>query len=231
MRVQRELPRNTGEMVHMEYTSSERMLDLLEEERRRLAREIHDGPAQSLTNVTMRLEIIKKLLDSDRSEDALRELSRLQTLMRGAINDVRRLIFDLRPSSLERGLQQGIPLYAERFSQMSGIPVHLHGAWDEARFPRAVEIALFRVFQEALHNVYKHARANEVRVGLESTPDVYRLSIADDGAGFIVRETSTGSYGLLGMRERMGLIQGWMNVTSKPGEGTLVVCEVPRVHE
>jgi signal transduction histidine kinase len=215
----------------VETFSSERMIELLEEERKRVARDIHDGPAQSLTNVTMRLEVTKRLMESGRVEESIKEIERLQGILRTAINDVRRLIFDLRPTFLERGVSDAIRLYTERFSQTTGIPVEIEVQWDDPALPRTVAVAMFRVVQEALNNIHKHARASHAHVVLSETDDVYRAEISDDGRGFSVMVPSNTSYGLQGMRERMELVGGRVTVDSKPGEGTLVICEVPRCHD
>lgn len=211
---------------------SNRFIGLLEEERKRLARDIHDGPAQGFTNITMRLEIIRRLLQGNRTEDALQELDRLQTFTRRATNDIRRLIFDLRPTFLERGVSDAIRLYCERFAQSSGIEVSLYGAWQNLSFTRSVEVGLFRICQESLNNVWKHAAASAVVVTMFQTSNAYVLEVQDDGRGFDPTMRGMGhSYGMLGMRERMALIGGTVTVDSAVGQGTTVKCEVPFSHE
>lgn len=208
---------------------TDRVVEMLEEERKRLAREIHDGPAQSLTNVAMRLEVVKRLAVSDRVPEAVQEVERLQLFLRGAINDARRMIFDLRPTFLENGVEDAIRLYARRFTQTFGIPVTVDGQWGPVRLPHTVEVTLFRVYQEALQNVYKHAGATSVMVQLDDGGRCKRLVIQDDGCGFDVSERD-GSFGLQGMRERMALIGGTIGIVSSPGEGTIVQCEVDSYH-
>ncbi|MCL6626849.1 MAG: histidine kinase, partial [Alicyclobacillus shizuokensis] len=151
----------------VETFSSERTIELLEEERKRVARDIHDGPAQSLTNVTMRLEVTKRMLESGRVEESVREIERLQMMLRTAMNDVRRLIFDLRPTFLERGVSDAIQLYAERFSQMSGLSIDVQCSWENPKLSRSVAVAMFRVVQEALNNIHKHAKASKVKIELK----------------------------------------------------------------
>lgn len=211
---------------------STRFVDLMEEERKRLARDIHDGPAQGFTNITMRLEIIRRLLEGGRTDDALGELDRLQAFTRNATNDIRRLIFDLRPTFLENGVVDAIRLYCERFAQTSGIAVTLEGTWEKPALPRQVEVAIFRICQEALNNVSKHANASSVGVSLIETEATFQLNVTDNGQGFdTTRKVPGQSYGVAGMHERMTLIGGSVTVQSSVGAGTTVVCEVKKQHE
>ncbi|WP_169794787.1 sensor histidine kinase [Alicyclobacillus kakegawensis] len=215
----------------MENFNSERIIELLEEERKRMARDIHDGPAQSLTNVTMRLEVTERMLENGRLEDSIQEIERLKSILRTAINDVRRLIFDLRPSFLERGVSDAIRLYAERFSQMSGLPVTVDSEWGQPNLSRSAAVAVFRVVQEALNNIHKHAKATTIEIRLLHRNGVYQALVKDDGKGFATDVSSSASYGLQGMKERMELVGGRVMVQSQPGHGTLVTCEVPAADE
>ncbi|QQE79445.1 sensor histidine kinase [Alicyclobacillus sp. SO9] len=208
-----------------------RIVDLLEEERKRLARDIHDGPAQSLTNVTMRLKVVKRLLESERQTDAKAELDRLQSFLRAAINDVRRLIFDLRPTFLENGITEAVQRYSQRFSQSTGLKIDVAVAWESPQLAHSTEVALFRVCQEALNNTFKHAEASSVTIVLDTSDEGYLMSIRDDGKGFQQTSNSLISFGLQGMEERMALVGGIVRVHSTVGHGTTVVCEVPRYND
>jgi signal transduction histidine kinase len=208
------------------HVKSEEVIDWLEQERKRLARDIHDGPAQALTNASMRLEIMKKLLENDQISYCFQEIERIQSILRGAMNETRRLLFDLRPSFLESGLENAIYLYAERFTQTYGLPVTVEGTWGGKQFTSAVEVSVFRVFQEILSNAYKHASASSVCVLLEAKNQVCRLVVTDDGIGFDTDVQAVTSFGLRGMRERMNLIGGKLYVNSQIGKGTRVVVEV-----
>jgi signal transduction histidine kinase len=214
----------------MEIKDRETMIELLERERGRLARDIHDGPAQSLTNTSMRLEIIKRLIQSNKISEAIHELERLQELLRISVNDVRRMIFDLRPALLEVGVQKAIVQYAERFQQLFGLPVTVRGEWPDKSLGHTQEIALFRIFQEVLNNVHKHARATAVDVELYSSEAWVGFRVKDDGCGFDVAHIESRSYGLKGMQERIALAGGRLKVSSSPGCGTCVECEVPVHH-
>jgi signal transduction histidine kinase len=214
----------------MEIKDRETMIELLERERGRLARDIHDGPAQSLTNTSMRLEVIKRLIQSNKISEAIHELERLQGLLRMSVNDVRRMIFDLRPALLEVGAQKAIVQYAERFQQMFGLPVCVRGEWPDKALGHTQEVALFRIFQEVLNNVHKHAQATAVDVELYSGEGWVGFRVKDDGCGFDVANMETRSYGLKGMQERIALAGGRLRVQSAPGCGTCVECEVPVRH-
>ncbi|MCL6548398.1 MAG: sensor histidine kinase [Alicyclobacillus sp.] len=207
-------------------TDMNRVVGFLEEERKRLARDVHDGPAQSLTNAAMRIEIVRKLLEADRTQDAVSELERLQGMLRRAVSETRRLVFDLRPSFLEHGVERAISLYAERFAEAFGIAVRVSGGWAGRRLSQAAEITVFRVLQEALNNVHQHAQATRVDVRLSTAGDRCVLEIEDDGQGFEMGETP-GTFGLHGMQERTALVGGRVSISSSPGHGTRVVCEVP----
>ncbi|GMA50281.1 hypothetical protein GCM10025857_16380 [Alicyclobacillus contaminans] len=209
-----------------------RFIDMLEQERRRLAREIHDVPAQWLTTTAMRLEVVQRLLAAGRADEAAREVGRLRVGLKMAIADVRRLIFDLRPSLLKYGIQAAIHMYAERFAEAFGLSVDVRGEWPTHTLGEAEDVAVFRVFQELLNNVYKHAHARCVTVTLYAAGDVCGLSIADDGHGFPAEapassEREDGHYGWLGMQERMALVGGRLWRVPNVRQGACVVCEIP----
>jgi signal transduction histidine kinase len=211
----------------MEKQGRGHVLDMLERERGRLARDIHDGPAQYLTNTAMRLDVVRRLLEGNRLEDAARELERLQGILRVSINDVRRMIFDLRPTYLERGVHDAIVMYSAQFQNTYDLPVKVTGDWSTVAIGRTEEVALFRVFQELLNNVQKHAEASEISVTLGNESGMLRMSVQDNGRGFNRNESPTLSFGLQGIRERLSLIHGHLEILSTPGQGTCVCCEVP----
>ncbi|MBE3589491.1 MAG: sensor histidine kinase [Firmicutes bacterium] len=200
-----------------------------EEERRRLARDIHDGPAQLLANVVFRIEVSQKLLSIDRDR-ALAELEQLKTLVRHSLQDVRKIIFDLRPMALDDlGLIPALRGYLSAFGERTGLATDLvlHGA--ERRLPPAVEVAAFRIAQEALSNAWKHGDAARVTVTVRFEPGQLSVAVEDDGAGFHVEEAlqRQGGFGLLSMRERAGLVGGSLEIVSAPGEGTTVLAVIP----
>ena len=203
-----------------------------EEERYRLARSLQNGPGQLLANAALEIETCLHLMDDqpDAARDGLTAL--LDELRQGLIS-VRDLVAELSPPLLsELGLVASLQKYAEDFSRRTGIPVTLQG-WDAlpGRFPATMEMAVFRVVQEALDNVREHARANLVRVGLDLSPDRFTVTIADNGSGFDASQPIAPSrrLGLVAMRDRAELLDGSLQVFSEPGHGVRVVLTAPRL--
>lgn len=200
-----------------------------EAERVRLAREIHDGPAQVLANSIMGLEFCERLLE--RRPTALpSELNRLKSSLAEGLEDVRRFIFDLRPTSLEHEglvatLQRYTATYAERFDVVVGLTAD---QVDTVLTPEQ-RFAAFRIIQESMQNIRKHAAAGEIRVGLQRDDDRVLVSVRDDGQGFSldVDHLRDGHYGLIGMSERAASVGGTVIVFSEPGFGTEVLLCLP----
>lgn len=207
-----------------------RIIQAQEEERKRVAREIHDGPAQSMANVVLRADLVEKMLKNEQAADALRELQGLKEMVRLSLADVRRIIFNLRPMALDDlGLVPTLQKYIRTFEEQTQLQVELVVFGKELPLGSSFKAGMFRLIQECLTNVAKHARARFVQVKLEFQPNVLYLVVKDDGAGFSVEEAqrSGTSFGLLGMRERTQLLQGTMEITSAPGEGTKVFFQIP----
>lgn len=203
-----------------------------EEERRRVARDIHDGPAQLMANIVMRAEFCLKLLDID--HDKVREeLGALQEMVRQSLQDVRKIIFDLRPMVLDDlGLVPAAKRYAEDFKAQHGLAVDLVVIGEPRRFPMAIEVALFRVLQECLSNIRKHAQASQVMIKIEIMQNKVNLSIKDNGVGFNLNSVMGmnrrgDGFGLLNMRERTQILKGEINISTAPGQGTLISVSVP----
>lgn len=202
-----------------------------EEERRRLARDIHDGPAQQLANVVFRIDVCQKLMQSDALR-ARQELDQVKELLRQSLQDVRKIIFDLRPMALDDlGLVPALRAYLAGMNERVGLNATIKITGEEVRLPSSLEVAVFRLVQEALNNVWKHARANHALVLLEYTAVHLRVVVEDDGCGFEVGETlatqGTGHFGLVGMRERVALLGGSFEIVSQVGKGTRVVFTIP----
>ena len=202
-----------------------------EEERKRVAREIHDGPAQSMANVVLRMEFCEKLLDID-SEKARQELKELKEVVRNNLQDVRKIIFDLRPMALDDlGLIPALRRYLEDYRDKNGLAVEAVFRGPERRLAPALEIALFRLIQEALNNVRKHAHANKVEVTLEIKPKMIISGVKDDGTGFDLRQAMAAnngdSFGLISMKERAELLGGHLDIKTAPGRGTEVIFKIP----
>jgi len=200
-----------------------------EEERRRIARELHDGPAQSLSNLAMRLDFIERLWEKD-VERARQELAELRRMVKESMADIRRVIFDLRPMALDDlGLVPALRRYLIDYGEKHGMNLEFLFFGEEKRLSLPLEVAVFRMIQEAVSNVRKHAGVNEAQVKLEIRDDYLTAVVKDEGCGFDYSELKEkkGSYGLLGMQERVELFGGKLTVKSKPGQGTRVVIHLP----
>lgn len=210
----------------------EKVIVAQEEERKRIARELHDDSAQALTALVMTLEVAETVLPNEYRQ--LRErLTRTKQLTTEALKEIRKLILDLRPTALDDlGLVPAIRWYAETRLQNAGINFELLAAGFAKRLPPATETALFRVIQEAINNISKHAEAKHVRIELQLDGTSVRGSIQDDGRGFVLAGSFTPKdggrgLGLLGMQERINLLGGVINMHSDLGSGTLISLEVP----
>ena len=205
--------------------SLRRVVEAQELERRRLARELHDETGQALTSILLGLKSLEEKLgdaDSRAAAAALRELV-VETLQ-----DVRRLAVELRPSALDDfGLVAALERLTTSFSEQTGIAIDFEASIAEERLPEQVEIALYRIVQESLTNVVKHARARHVSILLTRRDGGVKVVIEDDGLGFQVGESTNGGFGLMGMRERLALLGGRLLVESDGETGTTVAAEVP----
>ncbi len=202
-----------------------------EEERKRVAREIHDGPAQSMANVVLRMEFCEKLMDMD-PEKVRGELQELKGIVRNTLQDIRKIIFDLRPMALDDlGVVPALKRYIEDFREKNDINIEMTFYGRETRLEPALEIALFRLVQEALHNVVKHANASNVKVVIEMKPEWVKASVEDDGVGFDLEQVLTShagtKFGLISMKERIDLLEGEIDIDTRPGRGTKISFLVP----
>ncbi|MCX7970190.1 MAG: sensor histidine kinase, partial [Negativicutes bacterium] len=190
-----------GDEVNKQYLL-ERIIMVQEEERRRVARDIHDGPAQVMAGLVLRSEVCMRMLDQDPAK-CRKEIRELGDTVREAIKEIRRIIYDLRPMSIDDlGLAPTIRRFMTAIEERSGIATKLVLSGGERRLPGYVEIGLFRVAQEALVNCEKHARAANIEVTLTFGRDSVKLVISDDGSGFDRHNIdSDKQFGLLGMNE------------------------------
>lgn len=207
-----------------------RVIKAQEDERRRVAREIHDGPAQTLANIVLRLEIAERLLEYDPSR-VKAELMDLKNLVRANLQDIRRIIFDLRPMVLDDlGLITAISRYLDNFSETYGIECELRIEGYEKRLLPTLEVALFRLIQEGITNVAKHAHSSKVKITLNFQDDWTSARIQDYGKGFDVDSTmmTPGEhFGLIGMRERVEMFYGRFSIQSCCGKGTIIEFSIP----
>jgi two-component system, NarL family, sensor histidine kinase DevS len=193
-------------------------------ERQRLARELHDETGQALTSILLGLKGIEEAKD----EDVSRSVLALRELVVATLQDVRRLAVELRPKALDDfGLVPALERLTETFAEQANVTVHVEAVLGHARLPEEVETALYRIVQEALTNVIKHANAQTVSVVLTRKGDRVAAVIEDDGRGFDPGTGRDEGLGLVGMRERIGLVDGRLSVESGPGRGTTIAVEVP----
>jgi PAS domain S-box-containing protein len=223
------LIRDLRQQVRMEADLSRHASELASaRERARLAQELHDSVTQALFSMTLTTRSVELLVDRD-PEAARRMIGELRELEREALAEMRALIFELRPGNLEEdGLVQALRTHAAGVQARTGLPVTMDSEVNGERAPLEVEGALYRIAQEALHNVVKHAGATRASVELSESDDGLVLVIADDGSGFDVRQVPTGHLGLAGMRTRAEQIGARLQIASEPGKGTRIEVVVPR---
>jgi len=201
------------------------------QERERLSRDLHDGVAQLVADLLLRLDIIKDLVEAGRQQEAEAELERLHGVADEIYEDIGESIAGLRSNLMERGLIGALQDYVDQFEERHQIPVTLRTEGPAHQLPPLAALQLFRFIQEALTNVRKHAGAREATVTLTSNgPDQLRAVIADDGHGFTPasqREGKARPLGMTSMRERIEVLGGTFHVNSQPGSGTQVTANIP----
>jgi signal transduction histidine kinase len=211
----------------------DRIIAVEEEVRRRLARDLHDGPTQLLAAIIMSANFIRQALDHNAPEHALQELHEMLPVAEKALRQVRTLLFDLRPVVLEtQGLIPALELYARRLNASEGLNVVLHAGGEFGRLSHNAEVAVFSVVQEAITNAKKHARAGRIDIEVGAADGWLTVAIRDNGVGFEVDSVAgsydqRGSLGMLNMKERAGLVEGTLSVSSRPRQGTSVTLQLP----
>jgi signal transduction histidine kinase len=204
----------------------ERIVAAQELERRRLARELHDETGQALTSILLALRSIET---APSPEQLKQTLANARELVQATLQDVRQLAVELRPSALDDfGLAPALQRLLNGFADQTGISVAFESTLADERLPTEIETALYRIVQEALTNIVKHARAGRVSITLTSTPDSISLLIEDDGVGLDPHHSREGGLGLTGMRERVELLGGRLTLESPPTAGTTIRAQVPR---
>jgi two-component system sensor histidine kinase DegS len=201
-----------------------RIIQAQEGERQRMAEDIHDGPAQVLTNAIFQIEYLDRMLEPhDSSQHA--ELAFLRDMLRNGLDEVRALISDLRPPVVDVGLAAAIADRAKQIEDRHGIGVDVAVDGIDERLSASARVSVLRILQEAIQNVRKHAAASRISIGLEGDT----LVIADNGRGFdVMRLASTGrNFGLQFMRERAELMGAQLHIESRQGEGTRILLRLP----
>lgn len=201
------------------------LIQAQEEERLKLSREIHDGPAQMLANILIRSDFLIKTYRQRPEEDAIKELKDMKEQVRSALGEVRRIIYDLRPMALDDlGLVPTLSKYLKSLEEYNHISIQFdfYGN-NEKRLDTKLEVAIFRLIQEAVQNACKHANPKIIFVKLEFLRSKINVLIKDDGIGFDVEsEQNENSFGLVGMKERVELLNGDFKIESKQNFGTTI---------
>jgi signal transduction histidine kinase len=202
-----------------------RVVAAQELERKRLARELHDETGQALTSILLGLKPLERTAATEEDRAAV---ASLRELVVSTLQDVRRLAVELRPSTLDDfGLSTAVERLAETFRDNTGMRVDVDAQLGDVRLPAEVETALYRIVQEALANIVKHAEATRVSILLTRKESSVAAVVEDDGKGFDKSETGDDVLGLVGMRERVGLVGGRLVIESAKGSGTTIAAEVP----
>jgi len=208
----------------------EMVINAQEAERQRLSRQMHDGPAQALSNFILQTEIAMRLLDVD-MEQARGELSALKSSAMGNFQKIRNFIFELRPMMLDDlGMVPTIRRYADVFKEQSGVDVNVTITGSERRLESYIEVMIFRAFQELLGNADRRGQASLIKVQMDLTDNSVKLIVDDNGKGFDPELISQeGNLGLRLIKERIELLGGSFLVDSILGKGTRVILSVPLI--
>lgn len=214
-----------------------RIIEAQEAERKRVSRDIHDGPAQVMANVVLKAEYCEKIIDEDIA-GTKRELLGLKDTVRESLRDIRKIIYDLLPMSLaDLGLIPTVEKLIRDFEKENGIKVEFdHDQLNVKPLRQLIEVTLFRIVQETLTNIRKHASADRVQIRISLGADQAEILIKDNGAGFDpsmlpVIQASDRGYGLYSMRERVDLLKGTFILDTAPGKGTTILVTIPLSHE
>jgi len=207
--------------------SVEMLINAQEAERQRLSRQMHDGPAQALSNFILQTEIAMRLLDVDPTQ-ARDELGNLKVSAMGTFQKVRNFIFELRPMMLDDlGLIPTIRRYADTFKEQTSLDVNVTISGNERRLESYLEVMVFRAIQELLGNAARHSQATLLKINVDLTDDLVRVSVDDNGKGFDIDSVQEQSLGLKLIRERTEMLGGTFEVDSAAGKGTRVMFSLP----
>lgn len=211
----------------------ERIVAVEEDARKKLARDLHDGPTQSIAAIAMRVNYAQMLL-KERPDEVAEELARVEELARRTTKEIRHMLFTLRPLILEtHGLRAAIEQYIAKQMETDPLPIRLEAPEGvDSQLSKDQQGSIFYIIEEAIHNARKHARASQIRVCMRTQGNLFVAEVVDDGVGFDPRVLEQryeerGSLGMLNMRERAELVGGKLTIISAPGQGATVRLEVP----
>ncbi len=223
--------RQVNEMIENAKEKQEfglKIIEAQEDERRKISREIHDGPAQMLANILLRSEIVERTIRNGSMDEAISEIKSVRKMVRSSLYEVRRIIYDLRPMALDDlGLVPTMKKYVDSISDYNNIPTEFSIIGEEKRLNSKYEVAFFRLMQESIQNAIKHSEASQIQVKLEIRRNSLTMVIKDNGKGFDVSKKKDKSFGLIGMRERVEMLEGELHIQSSLGKGTAIIIKVP----
>jgi signal transduction histidine kinase len=221
---QAEVERTEREQLRTQYVN--KVIVAQEEERKRIARELHDSTGQSLTSLLVGLHNLKEVEDQAAIPA---HIDSLRDVVSRTLDEVRQMAWQLRPSTLDDlGLIIAIQRYINDYQQRFNIQVDFVTRDVDGRLPLEMETVIYRVIQEALTNTIRHAQASNVSVIIDSRVSTLRVIVEDDGVGFVLADKqSAKSLGLQGIRERVALFNGTLTIETEPGRGTSLFIEVP----
>lgn len=205
-----------------------KIIQAQEDERRRISREIHDGPAQMLANILLRSELVDRAVREQTVDQALKEIQSIRKMLRSSLREVRRIIYDLRPMALDDlGIVPTIRKYVTTTAEYTNLDIEFITLGDEKRLEQEYEVTLFRVMQESLQNAIKHSEGSKIVVRLEIGESFLSLMVTDDGKGFDPEQKKDKTFGLVGMKERVEMLKGKLLVDSSGEKGTRIYINIP----
>jgi len=223
-----DLPEPKKEAKKEAFDAIEAIIQAQESERQRLSRQMHDGPAQALSNFILQTEIAMRLFDIDQDK-AREELTNLKSSATSTFQKVRDFIFELRPMMLDDlGLVPTLKRYVQAFESQHDGEINLTVTGLDTRLENYIEVIIFRAIQELLANVVKHSKASQIKVQLDITEANVRTLVEDDGQGFDPEESLKNGMGLKVIKDRIEMIGGQMDIDSDKGRGTRIVLQIPR---
>lgn len=205
------------------------IIESQESERRRIARDLHDGPAQTLASMMIRMDLIQRLWDNDVNR-IYEEIENIKQMSAESLSDIRRIMFDLKPTLIhEDDFSSTLKDYFRDYETKYHLDIDFVVFGGNKKYDLSLETALFRMVQEAITNVRKHAGVKKILAKMEDNGKTLTLVVKDEGAGFDVEKAAkkSESYGIIGMKERAELLGGKVEIISSPGNGTQVIITVP----
>lgn len=213
-----------------------KIIEAGENEKKSIAREIHDGPAQTLAYLSLEIQLLKTLINNNKSKETNEKISDIEKYIQDTLDETRRIIYDLRPMSLDDlGLIPTLQNYINEFNQKKDMKVSLKVLDKDnlhREIPSALGISVYRIVQEALNNIYKYAETNIANVNIDILGHSLILKVVDNGRGFDVRKVfknvkTNRNFGLLGMKERVDLLNGEFKIKSSINKGTTIYISLP----